>query len=355
MNRIAKLAAVSLPALLSAFSSAQPYSYIEAGHYGDSVNRSFYETFTKASRDQDVTTLGGSTYVTRCAVGLNWARLFASLDAYRTAASPTLQQAYSSVGTWDQCEIKSEDYPDMPLKLYMWVDVSGTGTGQTYANNSNVLVYYKVLLIGQSGASGYLTVQGQWDTSGYPPQFAGTPPGLIRIGPLDCIEDVPFLMHLNYQLQARVFSNLEGHVGMGSIDFYNTFRVKGVEITDSNGNPVTRFRLVSGLGIDYTKAANPATLTTLKLSDNIVVGGTTLNGRVVFDHRAEQGGQTVYLKARNALATVPGKVVVPYLSDNATFTIQTSTVAAMRTVDIIAKMAGVTKIRTLTLKPPPIF
>lgn len=339
--------------LVAASGGAQPFAYIQGGHSGDGVNSTFDQTFLTAARDQERRSeANGSVYVTNSYVGLNWAKLIASIDASRSSVnSPKLQMAYSSCGTYDVCRVKSRTNPGAPLKLYVDIGVTGGAQGSFFAaGDTNLLLYYKVLMLGSNGATGSNQVYGQWGGTGFM-LYSGPTLGNMRVGPLMVTENVPFNMELNYQLQARAFSSSLGHLVAGTIDFSNTFRVKGVYVTDAGDNPVTTFRIVSALKIDYTKAANPAVLKNLLLSSDKVVGGTTVIGTVNLDQRAEQGGQTVTLATSKRLATVPGKRVIPYLETSATFPIETLAVGMTRTVDIIAKMAGVTKIKTLTLTP----
>ena len=98
-------------------------------------------------------------------------------------------------------------------------------------------------------------------------------------------------------------------------------------------------------------AAAAATLSSLSLSQTVVVGGTSVTATVALSAPAPAGGARVTLKSsKPTVAATPSSVTVPAGAQSATFTITTSKPGQSATVTISSTYASVTRTATLTVK-----
>jgi protocatechuate 3,4-dioxygenase beta subunit len=99
---------------------------------------------------------------------------------------------------------------------------------------------------------------------------------------------------------------------------------------------------------------NPPALAGLAVNPASVAGVGTSTATVTLTGPAPTGGAAVSLSSTDAtVATTPASVLVPAAASSATFSVTTRAVAAPATADISAAYAGVTKLATLTVTPPP--
>ncbi|MFY7954369.1 MAG: hypothetical protein ACOVT5_17845, partial [Armatimonadaceae bacterium] len=84
-------------------------------------------------------------------------------------------------------------------------------------------------------------------------------------------------------------------------------------------------------------------LTGLSFPSTPVPGGSAVIGTVTLSGKAPAGGLTVRLRSSTTAATVPGTVMVPEGSTNATFTVTTTTVLADTVVPVTAVLNGETR------------
>lgn len=95
----------------------------------------------------------------------------------------------------------------------------------------------------------------------------------------------------------------------------------------------------------------PPTPTTVGLSSNSILGGSSVTGAVTLTAVAPYGGAVVALSSGNAAAIVPANVSIAAGQTSASFTVQTSTVGASVSAAITAKLNGGTATATLTVGP----
>jgi streptogramin lyase len=113
-------------------------------------------------------------------------------------------------------------------------------------------------------------------------------------------------------------------------------------VTLREGNRVGRFTVV---------AAAAATLSSLALNPNTVVGGNPSSGVVVLSEAAPIGGAVVSLTNSASSASVPAMVTVPAGASSANFSILTSAVAATASASISATYLGVSRNALLSITP----
>jgi hypothetical protein len=104
----------------------------------------------------------------------------------------------------------------------------------------------------------------------------------------------------------------------------------------------------------FTAQAASATtsLSAMSVSPTSVVGGGTAKGTITLTGGAPSGGAVVNLSSANPLvAAVPASVTVAAGTSTATFTINTSAVAANTSVTVTATYGGVSRTTTLTVTP----
>jgi hypothetical protein len=95
-----------------------------------------------------------------------------------------------------------------------------------------------------------------------------------------------------------------------------------------------------------------ATVQTVTLNPNPVVGGATTTGTVSLLTPAPAGGITVTLASNSSTASVPGSVFIPANSVSATFPVTTSSVSGSTSVKISATRDTTTATGALTVVPP---
>lgn len=94
------------------------------------------------------------------------------------------------------------------------------------------------------------------------------------------------------------------------------------------------------------------TLSSVTVNPTTVVGGNSAQGTVTLS-RAASAATVVSLASNNAAATLPASVTVAAGASSASFTINTTSVAATRSVAITATLNGLTRSATLTVNAPP--
>lgn len=102
--------------------------------------------------------------------------------------------------------------------------------------------------------------------------------------------------------------------------------------------------------LSFTIIAAPA-LKNISVSPSSFVYGTPATGTVTLTSAAPTGGTVVTLTSGNSVASVPANVTVPSGQSSATFTVATTQVTANTPVTLTAKLGGVTKTATITVKP----
>lgn len=118
----------------------------------------------------------------------------------------------------------------------------------------------------------------------------------------------------------------------------------------ASSNQVTISASYSGTLQTAVISVTPASLTSLSISPNPVVGGSPVTATLSMNGAAPQNGAAVTISTNNpALVTIPATVTVNPGANQSTFTVQTSTVSSSTTVSISATYAGVTQSQTLTL------
>ncbi|MGB7925063.1 MAG: hypothetical protein WCF57_17615 [Pyrinomonadaceae bacterium] len=98
----------------------------------------------------------------------------------------------------------------------------------------------------------------------------------------------------------------------------------------------------------------PLSLLSFSVAPGTVVGGNTAVGTVTLSGAAPSGGALVTLTSNNAAALIPPSVLIPAGQTSATFTAQTSTVAALTTATLRATYGSsttLTKTATLLIAP----
>ncbi len=127
-------------------------------------------------------------------------------------------------------------------------------------------------------------------------------------------------------------------------------------------NPLIQVRTVVNITAivegDSKTAAITVTpwLEALTLSNDTVVGGNTVGGRVDLALQAPTGGIQVNLSSTvPGIASVPGSVTVPQGARTAVFDVTTAGVANSQVVDISASFSGLTKTVQLTVVPARAF
>lgn len=347
-------AVVLLVASLGAVTPAQElFSMLDATMSGDGLYKNKQEAPAAGSAWVTLTAnKNGSSFEADGESGPNWSKLRVFCDVSRpSSSSPSSSGAQIKKRLRDRLNVRAKNNRTQTLKLYLIVEALGdvASTAVPGANSNSI---WEMVIQGSAGATGAQTVGGGLYNSGGISNYYGHAPGQFIMGPLLCTEGSPFLMTLDHYVRAEcVSSSVTGPIGEAETDFSHTFRILGVSVKDEGNNPITNFTVLSELGLDYTKAANPAKLKSLDLSDYDVVGGETVVGTVTLNRRAEQGGQTVILRSKGASAQTPESHIVPYLSLSGNFPITTSPVGTTHNVDIVARMGPVTRVKTLTINP----
>ncbi len=100
-----------------------------------------------------------------------------------------------------------------------------------------------------------------------------------------------------------------------------------------------------------TLTVKPPALSTLKLAQASVVGGTPATAQIALNGPAPAAGFSVTVTSSNAAASVPAVVVVPAGSAGATLAVVTSAVTAVTTSAIAASAGTVKRSATLTMTP----
>ena len=100
-----------------------------------------------------------------------------------------------------------------------------------------------------------------------------------------------------------------------------------------------------------TVTVNPATITGLSISPNIVVGGKGAIGAVTLSGPALSSGDVVTLSSNTATVGVPSSVTVPAGQTTATFAISTQPVGTTTLANISATFGGVSASAQLTVVP----
>lgn len=147
-------------------------------------------------------------------------------------------------------------------------------------------------------------------------------------------------------------------VAMGASDRTGAFRVESgsfaapadctVDLDDGSAAPVTA--TLSGCTVSTPPPQTTVSLSGLRLSDNDVVGGTSVTGTVVLT-AATSGDVVVALSSDNtAAATVPPSVTVPAGSASADFPVTTSAVTNDQSSTLIAELDGVRVGATITVR-----
>ena len=108
---------------------------------------------------------------------------------------------------------------------------------------------------------------------------------------------------------------------------------------------------LGGLSSTATVTVNPATITGLSISPNIVVGGKGAIGTVTLSGPALSSGDVVTLSSNTATVGVPSSVTVPAGQTTATFAISTQPVGTTTLANISATFGGVSASAQLTVVP----
>ncbi len=83
-----------------------------------------------------------------------------------------------------------------------------------------------------------------------------------------------------------------------------------------------------------------------------MVGGVTSNGTAKLECKAGPGPITVMLGSSNAVASVPGSIVIPAGVQSGTFQATTTPVVATTKTTLSATANGITKTKTLSVTAP---
>jgi uncharacterized protein (TIGR03790 family) len=89
----------------------------------------------------------------------------------------------------------------------------------------------------------------------------------------------------------------------------------------------------------------------LFINPSLILGGTPASGLIFLNGNAGSGGATVSLQSNNPSITVPATITVPQGASQATFAINSSSVASATTGTVIATLLGATAHSSLTLEP----
>lgn len=98
-----------------------------------------------------------------------------------------------------------------------------------------------------------------------------------------------------------------------------------------------------------------AYLSSFAVAPNPVAGGKTATGTITLTGPAPSGGLMVSLTSSSALATVPRSVLIPAGTKTFTFTVATSAVAQLYSIDITASSLGASFVANLVISPPTIL
>jgi uncharacterized protein (TIGR03437 family) len=104
--------------------------------------------------------------------------------------------------------------------------------------------------------------------------------------------------------------------------------------------------------VNFVVTSPTPALQALNLSTTSVIGGNSLAATVILSARAPAGGVVVNLSAGSTVAQVPASVTVPAGSSTAPFTVTTSAVGSVTTVNIVAELNSNHRAATLTINPP---
>jgi len=115
--------------------------------------------------------------------------------------------------------------------------------------------------------------------------------------------------------------------------------------TDASITATLGYTASTGLSI------NPPGPSSLTVSPQIVVSGTTSIGTVTLNGVSPPGGQVVYLSSNSATAVPPVTVTVPAGATSASFSITTAAVAASTAVTITANASELSATAILTVVP----
>ncbi len=127
----------------------------------------------------------------------------------------------------------------------------------------------------------------------------------------------------------------------------------------STASPATSTTLVISASLDRTQSRNlvvtpSAVLSSVNLVSTSFTGGTSTSGSVTLTAAAGPAGASVALSTTITQATVPATVFVPAGSTSATFTLNSSTVAANTSGVLTAALGGVSVSRNFILRPIPV-
>ena len=114
---------------------------------------------------------------------------------------------------------------------------------------------------------------------------------------------------------------------------------------------------VSGGGVTRTAALTleprPVSLTAVTVEPLAIEGGASATGRVTLSRAAGAGGLTVSLSSGHAALTVPANVAIAEGSSGGTFPVGTSSVAADTDVVVTARLLGVERTATASVRAAP--
>ncbi len=123
------------------------------------------------------------------------------------------------------------------------------------------------------------------------------------------------------------------------------------DVIDANGIHSPGRQLMHMMDASIT-ASGPIGPNRLTLSDSSVYGTQSVTATLEINGMAPVGGLTVNLGSNNTHVTLPATVVVPENQYAVTFTIATSPVATLTSVNITASANGVGLSGSLSVKPP---
>ena len=133
-----------------------------------------------------------------------------------------------------------------------------------------------------------------------------------------------------------------------------SWRVRGINSAGQAGPFSAARTFVAG------DSPPPSQVSTVDINPTTVVGGDASSGTIVMSTPAPDAGAVISLSSSDpAVASVPSTVTVPGNSFTGGFTINTSSVAASKTITITAAYNGATRTGTLTVttpagNPPPV-
>lgn len=106
-----------------------------------------------------------------------------------------------------------------------------------------------------------------------------------------------------------------------------------------------------GLTLAKNITINPATLSSLGISPNNIMGGTSTTGTVTLNGAAAGAGKSIALSDNSSSITVPASTTVAAGQTSKTFVIQTLVVTATATRQVYATADSITRSANLTIYP----